>query len=223
MSEERVNAILDDVKSHLSALNDCWQDLYKLNAIDRLSELLIGPIPKLSEQLWDGCQFYYGRWNLLKTLPKRGVVTEVGTHTGSWAREILDRAVPKKLTLIDINLKPLRRELIEKEVMAGIVEVREGVSWDVLAQYPDDHFDWIYIDAGHEYESVKRDTEIARKKVKKGGFIVFNDFTNWSLLEFMPYGIPRNVFELASEGNFTFTHFAFNDTGYHDVALRRDL
>jgi hypothetical protein len=46
----------------------------------------------------------------------------------------------------------------------------------VAAKFPDDHFDFVYIDAQHDYDSVKRDIEAWWPKVKKGGFLAGHDY-----------------------------------------------
>ncbi len=48
----------------------------------------------------------------------------------------------------------------------------------MLAQFPDEHFDWIYIDGDHSYEGASRDARVAATKVKPGGHLVFNDFAH---------------------------------------------
>lgn len=44
-------------------------------------------------------------------------------------------------------------------------------------EYPDDYFDVVYIDASHDYESVLKDIELWRYKVRKGGFLCGDDYT----------------------------------------------
>ena len=55
------------------------------------------------------------------------------------------------------------------EIEEGKFEVKQGLSWDVLAEFPDNYFDYAYLDAGHSYENVARDVAILRQKIKEGG------------------------------------------------------
>ena len=56
--------------------------------------------------------------------------------------------------------------------------------------YPNDYFDIVYIDASHDYESVKKDVLHWLPKVKNGGIICGDDYTlSWP-------GVVRAVDEL---------------------------
>ena len=44
--------------------------------------------------------------------------------------------------------------------------------------FPNEYFDWIYIDASHRYEDVLNDLEMARLKVKLDGLILGDDYVN---------------------------------------------
>ena len=51
--------------------------------------------------------------------------------------------------------------------------------------------------------------------------LVFNDYTIWSPLEAMAYGVPAAVHELALIDGWKFVFLALDPQGYCDVALRR--
>lgn len=55
--------------------------------------------------------------------------------------------------------------------------IHRGRSADILPNFPDGYFDWIYIDGDHSYEAVVQDLELSRTKVRKGGMIAGDDFT----------------------------------------------
>jgi hypothetical protein len=59
----------------------------------------------------------------------------------------------------------------------GQVKVHRGYSTDVLKQFPDEYFDWVYIDGNHLYEYVKADLELSLRKVKQSGYITGDDYT----------------------------------------------
>jgi len=93
----------------------------------------------------------------------------------------------------------------------------------MLASFPDEHFDWIYVDGDHSYDGVTRDIRVARTKVKQGGLLIFNDFTLWSPVECIDYGVPHAVCELSAQHGFEFVYSALHPHLYNDVALRRPL
>ena len=53
-------------------------------------------------------------------------------------------------------------------------------SYNISNQFQDNQYDFVYIDADHTYESVKKDLELYLPKVKNGGIIGGHDYTdNW--------------------------------------------
>lgn len=47
----------------------------------------------------------------------------------------------------------------------------------ILEGFPDGYFDWVYLDSGHLYEETLRELEIIVRKVRPGGVIGGDDFT----------------------------------------------
>ena len=137
------------------------------------------------------------RQAMLDTLPKGGVCAEIGVWNGGFSIEILSITRPKHLVLIDpwdLLSQQSKEEWThgkhkDSDFMADMyanvesqygamdnVSIRKGFSADVLASFPDNHFDWVYIDGNHLYDFVKKDVEISFAKVKSGGVIAGDDF-----------------------------------------------
>jgi len=157
------------------------------------------------------------------------VVAEVGTQYGRFAEEIMAIAKPKKLHLIDDNFNLFKAEiskkqnsLVQKGIENGTVELHEGDSSTSLSSFPDEYFGWIYIHADHAYQGVCKDIQQGHTKVKAAGMMVFNDYTNWSVCEVMPYGVAKAVNEFCIANNWEIVFFAFQSLGYHDVAIRKN-
>lgn len=54
----------------------------------------------------------------------------------------------------------------------------------------------IYIDASHDYESVKKDLELSKLKIKKNGFICGHDYNrNYNITKKNEYGVIEAVNE----------------------------
>jgi hypothetical protein len=140
---------------------------------------------------------------------------------GDFAREILRVANPQQLHLVDKYIEPRAREMGEDPSLKGRVYVHESDSAEALQSFPDAFFDWIYIDAQHTYEGVKRDIAAALTKVKPDGFLVFNDYTMWSYIEMQPYGVVAAVNEFCIEHNWEFAYLTLPDHMYCDVAVRK--
>ena len=153
-------------------------------------------------------------------MPKNAVVVEVGTQTGNFAEKILEITQVKELHLIDISYRIFNYAALNSYINEGRIILHEGDSSTILKTFEDKYFDWIYVDGDHEYEGVVKDIDAAFPKVKKDGFIVFNDYTSWSPLECMPYGVYPAVNEFILKYNFKLDYFAFHNEGYHDIAVK---
>jgi SAM-dependent methyltransferase len=179
-------------------------------------------LPQLPQDRLDGCTLLFHRQEMMRRLPKGGICAEVGTQERHFAEFILSTVQPERLHLFDIDDGPLRAretDLLQRPQ----VQLHLGDSSTLLASFPDDHFDWIYIDGDHSYEGASRDIRVARTKVKPGGLLIFNDFTLWSPTECIDYGVPHAVCELSLQHDFKFVYFALHPHLYNDVALRRPL
>ncbi len=130
---------------------------------------------------------------LLQTMPKNSICAEIGVNRGNFSKLILKIVKPKKLYLIDSWThfsgvkqneaksdenynKTLKR--VKNEIESGQVILKKGSSLDVLTEFEDNFFDWIYVDGDHRYEFVKKDLELSYSKVKKNGFITGDDYNN---------------------------------------------
>lgn len=183
----------------------------------RRQEVLSVAAPQLQDEHLRNCQVVTDRYSLLEHLPKQAVVAEVGVAYGDFSQEILSRTQPKELHLIDLEQRWDGRFADRSDH----VQIHLGDSSETLATFPNCYFDWIYIDADHSYEMVKRDTEVAKTKIKPGGLLVFNDYTIYDAFIAKPYGVPKTVHELCREENWEMTHLALEATGFFDVVLRR--
>jgi predicted O-methyltransferase YrrM len=185
------------------------------------AEGLITPAPELRDEHLRECRLVANRTALLHQLPKGGVVAELGVLHGEFSREILSIVQPGELHLIDHEIQPDVHEMARSPFPRTKLQIHEADSVDALERFPDEYFDWIYIDAQHGYEGVKRDTEAARRKVKTEGLLVFNDYTVWSYVEMQPYGVVAAVNELCVMHNWKIVYMAVPPHMYCDVAVRR--
>lgn len=64
------------------------------------------------------------------------------------------------------NVKPI----------ADNINIIKSISWDAASLYEDESLDFVFIDAGHDYESVKKDISSWYPKIKKQGIIAGHDY-----------------------------------------------
>lgn len=170
----------------------------------------------LPPHLVDSCRCCANRREMLDHLPKNATVMEVGTQRGDYARQIIRRTQPAELHLVDIDYS-----LFNDQGLTGDAVTRHcGLSHEIVASFPDDYFDWIYIDADHAYASVLRDAVAAAPKVKPGGFLAFNDFAHVDV-GLGRYGVHRAVTEFAIAEQWPLALFAFSPDALYDVMLRK--
>jgi hypothetical protein len=129
------------------------------------------------------------RTALLRKMPKHAVCAEIGVWKGGFSERILKMTEPRELNLIDPGLfsqvsdrmfgarsprtATIWTESIRTSANAGQPAQRNdtGFSEEVLKQFEDRYFDWVYIDGNHYYDFVRKDLELAYLKVKSGGYI----------------------------------------------------
>lgn len=169
-----------------------------------------------------------------------GTVAEVGVMYGDFSEFIIRTVRPQLFVAIDtfgmhliqtIAGKPsaerfqgmTHREFYEKRFsgLSNQVRCEEGNSHEILSNYPDATFDMIYIDAAHDYESVKKDADVSTEKLKPEGVLIFNDYIRYSHYDDMYYGIVPVVNDLVVNQGFEVTGFALQVEMYCDIAIRR--
>jgi SAM-dependent methyltransferase len=161
------------------------------------------------------------RETILEFMPKGGVCAEIGTQIGNFARQILTLMKPAKLHIFDIDFTPFDHAHFEPAIQRGTVELHQGDSSSLLSALPDRSFDFIYIDGDHSYDGVVKDLAAAANKIKDDGWIVCNDYTLYSPLEQIQYGVYRAVNEFCWQHGFEIVYLGLHQWSYHDVALRK--
>jgi hypothetical protein len=183
----------------------------------------------------NNAKLFVDRKSLIKhcrdILPKNPVVAEVGVFQGDFSEYLLEMFEPQKLYLIDtfctndfITSKftnDKHFEYITKKFgKKDNVVIMKGLSWDQMDKLSDESCDFIYIDADHSYESVKKDITKACVKIRNGGIIQFNDYCNFSKIEGQKYGVQDAVNELMKEKMVSILGMSLDANGFHDVSLQ---
>jgi hypothetical protein len=187
----------------------------------RLGRLAVQPVPPSAPQIpqaqLEDCQLLTDRTEMLRRLPQGGIVAEIGTLQGDFARAILDIMAPEKLLLADITFSICRSDVLADPR----VERHEGLSVPFLQSCADASFDMIYVDADHGYEAVCADIVAAAPKVKPGGFLIFNDFARIIRPGFGVLGVHQAVCEFAVASGWKVAYFCLQGEALYDIALRR--
>ena len=144
---------------------------------------------------YDATAYLRDRQKLLQLIPPNADCAEIGVLTGSYSRQIINAASPKRLHLVDSwpnfdktdpTNKPkngdeqhagvLRR--FRGDINTGRVMVHRVASVVAADQFGDGSLDWAYIDACHTYESACADNAAWWPKIKPGGWLAGHDYVN---------------------------------------------
>ena len=198
--------------------------------------------PELHKEHLSDAHLFAERRDLLAAVaPTGGVIAEVGVALGDFSTALIESCDPSLFVAIDTFELHKFSELwgrptsevfgdaTHEELYRGRlapygdrVKIEPGFSWEVLSRYPEEHFDLIYIDAAHDYESVKMDTNIAASRTKMGGILIFNDYIMYDHVADAPYGIEQNVNALVVESGWRVLGLALHPQMFCDIAIRRD-
>lgn len=139
------------------------------------------------------------RSHVLDHMPKGAVGAEIGVHLGDYSQRIINRASPEKLYLIDpwtviedekyakswFGKKFKQKEMdkryqsvVDRFAANSAVEILRGFSKDAALKIPDNSLDFVYLDGDHSYEGVCLDFDLFFGKVKPGGLIYGDDYTD---------------------------------------------
>jgi hypothetical protein len=137
------------------------------------------------------------------------VGAEIGVYKGDNAEFILQLVNPKILYLIDpwnnfmdINSNEIigyTQYIIAQERLKeyGNKRLLKRTSLEASNLFSAEEFDFVYIDADHNYESVKQDINLWFPKVKRGGVLAGHDY------HFTMEGVVKAVNEFCSDNKLT--------------------
>ncbi len=177
----------------------------------------------------------------LPVLPD-GVVAELGVGLGDFSNRLIALLHPREFVAIDtfaLHLVPrlwgrdtagifqgdTHRHYYERALKgtACRVTIREGLSHEMLKTFQDGYFDLIYVDADHGYQAVKQDAEVAARKIRPSGIVVFNDYIMFDHLAGAPYGVVPAVNELVVNAGWRVIGLGLHQQMFCDIALRPPL
>ena len=162
---------------------------------------------------------------------KSPIICEVGVYQGYYSIILNKIMTPSKFYLIDtFNVDDTWTQQFKKENHLDYIkekfnqynniEIIQSLLWYGLKQIEDNKLDYCYIDASHAYEDVKQDIEITYNKIKSGGIIQFNDYTNYSICENLKYGVFDAVNEFIIKYKPRIIGLSLANQGYHDLAVQ---
>ena len=153
-----------------------------------------------------------GRIDLLRAMPRGGVVAEIGVAWGDFSTRILDINKPKRLLLVDCwdvvpeshpgqrdkNSKRKRPQQLERYraccrnhlMDSRVIVIRDDSIQVARHILTDKSLDWLYLDSNHFYKHARKELPVYWDKIKPGGWLMGDDYVDneWS-------GVKRAVTE----------------------------
>ena len=166
------------------------------------------------------------RIDLISKMKKKAIIAEIGVEYGNLSKKILEISKPEKLHLIDLwpSNQKANRQYIEmhfnQEIKNKTILLHQGLSWDMLENFPDNTFDWVYIDAGHDFDSVLKDLEVCKNKVKKNGYICGHDYVRWSGKGLYRFGVVEAVNVFCNRNNYEMLYLSNEKNRHLSFALK---
>jgi hypothetical protein len=182
------------------------------------------------------------RADLIRNLPVRPrcKVAEIGVWRADFSKVLITELRPQQFFAFDIFTGHLEtdwnglsgerlfeglthRAYYEREMapFGNMVTTVEGPNTVTLPDYGDHSFDLVYVDAAHDYQSVKTDAALALGMVAESGLLVFNDYTVLDPGSGKRYGVVPVVNDLVVNQGWKIIGFAFDIAMYCDIALQR--
>lgn len=198
--------------------------------------------PNLRTQDLQGAKLCASREELVKSLslPPDGVVAEIGVMKGDFSVWLMDALKPRTFFAFDwfqAHTLPSIWGLPPSEAFEGrthpqyyrkrmerfgdSVIMVEGANRDTLPNYANESFDFVYVDANHEYEEVKFDAEAAARMVKPDGIIMFNDYILFDHIANTYYGVAPVVNDMVVNREWRVLGFCLIGNMFCDIAIQR--
>lgn len=183
-------------------INNLARDFSVLKVRDRTGTLVWEPFMKKYQcdyicelGVCNGANFY----EMIKHSPKLAVAIDswiedemISRNDGRYSQEVLDKQYEN--FAISISDKPF-------------VKIYREYSFNAVKYFKDNYFDLVYIDADHSYEGCLRDLEDWYPKVKKGKFLLGDDYRVYEgkgKRVGIKFGVIEAVNEFAKKNNLDF-------------------
>jgi Methyltransferase domain len=199
--------------------------------------------PGLAAEHVRDARLFANREDMLLQLPivKAGKIAEVGVMRGDFSEFMINTLRPRRFVAFDLftaHTVPQIWGIPSSQVFDGLTHLdyyrrrfarlgdlivtEPGPSRDTLPKYANGGFDLIYIDAGHDYESVRIDAELSARMINDSGFLVFNDYIVFDHIGNCKFGVVPVVNTMVAERGWQVFGLALHREMFCDIAIRRD-
>lgn len=158
---------------------------------------------------------------------------EVGAGDGHYSQHVIDKKHPRLVHLIDFFHTPDyahgkydaagHRSFIENRFKDQNLSTFKGHSKDVMPMLLGNEYDYIYIDASHDYSGVLDEVRLASQLCALDGVIGINDYTYYSPHDGEFYEVIEAVNTFLYENpEWNVLAFQLGHLGYSDIYITRN-
>lgn len=190
------------------------------------------PVKTISQKQLNNAKLFKDKEEFAKHIPKFSRILEIGTLAGDYAEVLIKEVSPESIDLVDVfqahDWEDCNR--FDKSGHFDFVKNRfknvknityhKGYSDDILPKL-DKEFDYIYIDANHDYTHCKADLYNSLPLLSKNGIIGFNDY-----IVDQDHGVDYGVIEVVCEflndnKDWEVIGFALQENMYADIYIKK--
>jgi hypothetical protein len=189
-------------------------------------------IKTISQHQLNNAKLFRNKEEYTKHIPKGSRILEIGTLAGDYAEVLINEVEPASIDLIDVfeahdwpDCNRFDKHGHFKFVQNRFKNVKnityhKGYS-NLIMPGMDKEFDYIYIDANHDYEHCKADLMNSLPLLAEGGIIGFNDY-----IVDQDHGVDYGVIEVVCEflndnEDWEVVGFALQENMYADIYIKR--
>ena len=212
------------VAQHVRGIVDATQ-----NEISTQRSQVLSGLPRFSLEKMhcDEAKLVLNRRELIKKMPSKGVVAELGADEGEFSLEICNATDPQKFVIVDAwdtdrygeDKAKNVRELFHEKIGAGKVEIVRSLSVPAAERFEDNYFDWIYIDTDHSYKTTLAELYAYERTIKNGGYICGHDYVMGNWASGYKYGVIEAVAEFCVSRSWKISYLTADFTENNSFAI----
>ena len=190
------------------------------------------PIKTISQEQLNNARLFTNKEEFAKHIPKGSRILEIGTLAGDYAEVLIKEVEPASIDLVDVFKandwpdcnrfnKAGHFDFVKNRFKnVKTITYHKGYSNDIMPTL-DKKFDYIYIDANHDYDHCKTDLINSLSLLAEGGIIGFNDY-----IVDQDHGVDYGVIEVVCEfldqnKDWEVIGFALQENMYADVYIKK--
>ena len=188
-------------------------------------------IPKISleKKHMQNCELLLNREELLDKIPKNSILAEIGVDEGDFSERLYKKCDPEYLYLIDLWSSKrygekkfnIVKNRFYDQLQKDEVKIFRDDSINVVSNFNDNFFDWIYIDTDHSFNTTYKELITWKSKVKRNGIISGHDYMMGNWKKTYRYGVIEAVHKFCVEYSWEMVFLTIDQTENLSFAIKR--